>query len=418
MVANPLTAQIAPAAVESFAGQAGRRPAGPLFDALMAVDAGPAVDPTMDSIRKSRGAIPAVFPWMLPLNSAPSAAQGSAEAEVAPAIVAIAGSPPPAVVIQAGPVAAEPVSPIPPGSPAPASTLISEMRSAGAEEENDAAPLPEAPGAMVPRGTAAVAASPLLDAVQPALVLPEQPAALRRLAGGVASQAEMAPDAPAAEPGVAEATPEAAAQAPHAARPGPATVAGTAEPPVGRRAVAIGNDSAAPTALHEPAAASRLAGGLEPARPSLTAPSPEPRPPTPALQIAATLAKGLHGAPARLVVDLVPRDLGRVEIAIETEKRGGRARITADRRETLDLLVAEARVLEKALADAGVDLGRRGLEFALRGEAGRGDGGRGRDPQAPAERAVSPGGSGPAGSSAPLAEPTLPRSRTGLDILV
>jgi hypothetical protein len=66
MIANPPTAQIAPAAAESFAGQSGRRPAGPLFDALILADARAetdgAADPVMDSIRKGRVAAPWSFP--------------------------------------------------------------------------------------------------------------------------------------------------------------------------------------------------------------------------------------------------------------------------------------------------------------------------------------------------------------------
>src|SRR5882757_2859880 len=118
MVANPLTAQIAPAAVESFAGSSGRRPAGPLFDSLMPTDAhgdaGVAADPVMDSVRKGQTASPAVFPWMLPLNAVPPAAPGPAapaeDAALATVAIAAGGAPPP-VARQAGPAAAVPASP-------------------------------------------------------------------------------------------------------------------------------------------------------------------------------------------------------------------------------------------------------------------------------------------------------------------
>jgi hypothetical protein len=77
---------------------------------------------------------------MPPLNPVAPAAPGSAEEEAVVATVAIAGSPPPAMAPQAGPAAALPVSPMPPGGPAPASTLISEIRSADAELERHQVP--------------------------------------------------------------------------------------------------------------------------------------------------------------------------------------------------------------------------------------------------------------------------------------
>jgi len=82
-----------------------------------------------------------------------------------------------------------------------------------------------------------------------------------------------------------------------------------------------------------------------------------------ALRIA---ARSMEGA-KRFDIRLDPPELGRIEVRLEVAE-GGRshAQLSADRPQTLELLQRDARMLERALRDAGLDLGG-GLSFSLKG---------------------------------------------------
>src|SRR3546814_11737514 len=74
---------------------------------------------------------------------------------------------------------------------------------------------------------------------------------------------------------------------------------------------------------------------------------------------------------------LHPAELGRIEVKLENASDGTlRAVISAERPETLDLLQRDARGLERALQDAGVQTDSGSLRFNLRSQ------GQGKEQQA------------------------------------
>ncbi|MEQ8966042.1 MAG: flagellar hook-length control protein FliK, partial [Azospirillaceae bacterium] len=96
-------------------------------------------------------------------------------------------------------------------------------------------------------------------------------------------------------------------------------------------------------------------------------------------QIAVRLDPGAAEGGGRVTVQLKPAALGAVEIQMDVADDGKvQAQVIADRPETLELLKADARGLERALAQAGLQTGSGGLEFSLRdqGAGGSGAGGQ------------------------------------------
>jgi flagellar hook-length control protein FliK len=115
-----------------------------------------------------------------------------------------------------------------------------------------------------------------------------------------------------------------------------------------------------------------------------------PPPAPPAQQIApvlVTLAAGATGQSESLILTLEPQELGRIEVEVtrEGERRVAIA-VIAERPETLHLLMRDAAVLDRALAQAGVGAEGRSLAFDLgggsdrRGEHGAPASGRGDAP--------------------------------------
>lgn len=401
MVTSLIPILIGRAAPEDAGGQSGRRGSGTFFSSLIELDAGcPSVpDPASEA---GYGALPIavpLFPWPSPMNPEPGR----------PAVEVMAAADPDGVEAAAMPRAMPPIplsravlSSVPrdaAGAPLDAAaTTPAEAASPYAPALRQSllrAPAAPVAAAITPAQAASAAEEPL--PVPPLQATDERPLVDTRAAAGPASPSWLMVEGRAAK------------RAPPAALDAVRPVSAT-----NRRLPASIEESRPPVWPADPVSGPRPAPA-DAAAPARPAQAPEPRAATAAVQIAASIARGMHGAPPRLVVELVPRELGRVEITLDVEKRGGRARITAERRDTLDLLMTEARMLEKALNDAGVDLGRRGIEFALRG-----DGGRDREPpspQTPPGRAEEAGaGSRPEAASPP--EPGLPLSRSGLDILV
>ena len=69
---------------------------------------------------------------------------------------------------------------------------------------------------------------------------------------------------------------------------------------------------------------------------------------------------------------LHPAEFGRVDVKLDIGFDGRvLAVVTAERADTLELLQRDARLLEKALAEAGLDTGAGGLSFGLRRDDGR-----------------------------------------------
>jgi flagellar hook-length control protein FliK len=78
---------------------------------------------------------------------------------------------------------------------------------------------------------------------------------------------------------------------------------------------------------------------------------------------------------SRLTVALHPVELGRVEVKLDIDKdKNVTATVLVDRPATLDLLRNDAKALERALQDAGLQTGDGSLSFNLRDSNGQ-DGG-------------------------------------------
>lgn len=81
-----------------------------------------------------------------------------------------------------------------------------------------------------------------------------------------------------------------------------------------------------------------------------------------ALQIAKHVAKGV----STFEIRLDPAELGRVDVKLELAQDGRvTAHLAVERPETLDLLQRDAKALEQALRDAGLDTDDASLEFSL-----------------------------------------------------
>lgn len=88
-----------------------------------------------------------------------------------------------------------------------------------------------------------------------------------------------------------------------------------------------------------------------------------------AIQIA---AKAQNGA-QQFEIRLNPPELGRVDVRLEFTKEGQvTTHLIVERPETLDMLSKDARQLEKALSDAGVDIENDGLTFSLQDQESQG----------------------------------------------
>ena len=101
--------------------------------------------------------------------------------------------------------------------------------------------------------------------------------------------------------------------------------------------------------------------------------------PTATEQVSVRITRALQAGGDRISIRLNPADLGRVEVRMELAQNGQMtAVVTADNRETLDLLKRDASELQKALEAGGLDLDSNNLAFNLRGEDGQtADGGDG-----------------------------------------
>jgi flagellar hook-length control protein FliK len=93
-------------------------------------------------------------------------------------------------------------------------------------------------------------------------------------------------------------------------------------------------------------------------------------------QIAIQIQKAMQNGSNRLTVSLEPAELGRVEVKLDVDKdKNVTASIVVDRPATLDLLQRDAKALERALQDAGLQTNDGSLSFSLRNGAGQGGGG-------------------------------------------
>ncbi len=118
----------------------------------------------------------------------------------------------------------------------------------------------------------------------------------------------------------------------------------------------------------------------------------------PATTIALQMARNLQKGISRFDIRLDPPEMGRIDVRMEVRKDGHvAAHMTVDRPETLDLLQRDARALQQALNNAGLQADSDSLNFTLRDQSGDGDrsgfaggGGRGTDDAAPEEVTSAP----------------------------
>jgi flagellar hook-length control protein FliK len=88
-------------------------------------------------------------------------------------------------------------------------------------------------------------------------------------------------------------------------------------------------------------------------------------------QVSVHVTKALNDGTDKITIQLKPEHLGRIEVAMEVAADGRmHAVITADNKETLQLLQRDARDLARALQDAGLQANAGNLDFNLREQQG------------------------------------------------
>ncbi len=151
--------------------------------------------------------------------------------------------------------------------------------------------------------------------------------------------------------------------------------AGTAQPPIAPRPsqdsdrpVAlehVDRSADAPISAGDATTTTRLGG---PPGESTIAPT-RSSPPPPAVQLGLQIAAAAPHRVERMVVQLDPPDLGRVEVRLDFgHDNHVSAQIAADRPETLAVLQRDSHALERGLQHAGLQLDNKGLNFSLRQE--------------------------------------------------
>ncbi|HEY8594576.1 MAG TPA: flagellar hook-length control protein FliK [Devosiaceae bacterium] len=84
-------------------------------------------------------------------------------------------------------------------------------------------------------------------------------------------------------------------------------------------------------------------------------------------QVAFEMARQVQNGQSRFQIRLDPPELGRIDVKMRVDSAGNvHAHLTVDHPGTFDMLQRDARGLERALANAGVDDSRTTLEFSLR----------------------------------------------------
>ena len=97
--------------------------------------------------------------------------------------------------------------------------------------------------------------------------------------------------------------------------------------------------------------------------------------------VAFNIARNFDNGVTRFQVRIDPPELGRVDVKLDMTVEGRvQAHLTVERSETLDLMMRDARSLERALADTGLNLSRDSLSFSLKNQnAFTSEGGTGND---------------------------------------
>ncbi len=89
-------------------------------------------------------------------------------------------------------------------------------------------------------------------------------------------------------------------------------------------------------------------------------------------QVSVQISKAIKDGVDRINIQLRPEHLGRVDVRLEVTDGRVSATVTADNKETLDMLQKDARELERALQQAGLQTDTGSLNFSLRGQQGQG----------------------------------------------
>ena len=340
---------------------------------LLPVSAAP---PTQATVGVAHPAVPAVpanpaIPVVAPIPAVPAVPALQAAADPRPPTVPstpeAANSGPPPAVVQTATWALDPTlgnasnrSPVEavPAAHAARPTVDSPAFGAPAPVVRSATPAPIA-------GLAAVAPG------APIALAAQQVGEAARAAAPGRTKTAGEPAAPGGNP-VARVMTEVTPSAGHPPAPGPASAPDV--PPAPETAVA---DLAAAAAAKADATGLGMTvpppHGLPGAAPTdqATAAGGRPAfaaPPLPE-QLTVHIQKAVHDGADRINIQLRPAELGRIEVRLEFAQDGRlSATVLADRAETLDLLQRDARVLERALQDAGLKADSGSLTFNLRGE--------------------------------------------------
>lgn len=329
-------------------------------------------------------------------------------------------APPPAAAKTGEAEAAMPV-PAQPAIPVPA-IPVPGIAAGEAGLLQGAPPTAPAPAAASVAMPASALASPALPATGPeglpAPAVPPAPVAGRQVAAGARAEGKEAPSPSGGRAGTGRApagAPPAGGTVPAVGNAAVPTEAGAGKAAMAGDALSARPGEAARPATLQPGATGALPFAqivTEYASQRLATPAAGTAPqPGAAAQVAERLVHVVKSGQNAFVIDLSPAELGRVRVEAEIADDRVRLHVHAERPETIDLLRADLRVLERALGDAGLKLDQANLQLGGRGDdqprgfAGAGDtsgDGRrgqgrgdqdlsGREAEAPAERVVASG---------------------------
>ena len=143
----------------------------------------------------------------------------------------------------------------------------------------------------------------------------------------------------------------------------------SASAPAAPDALGASSTTTAPTAPDAAAAAAQAPKDQAPLESKFLAQlSQQHRPIPPAEQVLVHVRQAVADGATKVEIKLNPGELGRVEVRIETIAEGNaKIHVTAERKDTLDMLQRDARALERALNEVGVKTDSNSLSFNLRG---------------------------------------------------
>ncbi|TVS00234.1 MAG: flagellar hook-length control protein FliK [Rhodospirillales bacterium] len=137
-------------------------------------------------------------------------------------------------------------------------------------------------------------------------------------------------------------------------------------------------------------------------------------------QVTVHITKAVREGSDHIEIKLRPAALGRVDVRLELGADGRvLATVTADTRQTLEMLRADARGLERALQDAGLQADSGSLSFNLRGDGHAQDRGEPRPGSvAPSADPAAGAGEDTAGHDVATANQNAAARRGGVDLHV